>query len=130
MEEQLSPEERERILQQRAKRFQAMGIPQPIAQTELAESVAVSNSYAAKSTDPMSRLEQIKRGALKKDFQKIITQVESGAYVHPESFQEIPVNRPSNGGRPQNPQKKSAPPLAGFSAAIPVVQGEVNSTEY
>ena len=110
---QLSSDQREKILQARAQKYKAMGIPQPIAKQDLEESVAVSNSYAS-PTDAMSRLEQIKRGALKKDFQKIITKVESGTIVHPESFQAMPANRGSV--RPQNqPQKKSAPPLVGFA---------------
>ena len=85
-----------------------MGIPQPIAHEALVESAAVSSSLSAK--DPMSRLEQIKRGALKNDFRKIINKVESGEISNLNTFHEIPVNK---GGRAPA-QKVKAPAVAGF----------------
>lgn len=114
----MTPEEEQFIKEERAKKFKSMGIPQPIPQGLVEEAARTATG----GKDAMSRLDQIRRGALKKDFQKIISKVESGTIVHPSAHQEIPTGAASKAANGQQPQQKfKAPALETFDQPRVVV---------
>ena len=94
--------------EQLIEKYKKLGIPMPIPQNEINEAAAASSAHVG-SPNVMSKLEMIKKGALKKDFQKIIQKTESGVSSNTNSFQEIPVRKPGQ------KQHSDAPPLESFS---------------
>lgn len=109
MEEQnsnLSPEERNNMLEQRRQRLKAMGLPTPVTP------IVPSGVGNIKDPGMLKRIQEIRSGTHKKEFKEF----ENKANGKPD-FQEIPVQQPKQKpGTPTQPQNKIHVPLEEFSA--------------
>lgn len=107
MEEQnsnLSPEERNNMLEQRRQRLKAMGLPTPVTP------IVPSGVGNIKDPAMLKRIQEIRSGTHKKEFKEF----ENKANGKPV-FEEIPVQQPKQ-RQTNQPQNKIHVPLEEFSA--------------
>ncbi len=109
-ENNLSPEEKKKLLDTRKKRFGNMNIPTPVAPVNPGTVVNV------KDPKMLSRLQEIKNGKLKQEFRAFDNKGSNAIIPH----QDVPVStnkkQPGKQNLNSNPNKVSPPPLAEFSA--------------
>jgi len=112
MEENISPEQAQSIKEQRKRRLQEMGLPMPI------DKPAMSQVVNVKDPNMLKRIQQIKNGNLKKDFNLEV--FDKGGNNAP-GFQGVPEPPKNNNKKPiltekGQPQNKIHVPLEEFTA--------------
>jgi len=109
MEENITPDQRNSLLDQRKKRLQEMGLPVPM--TPMVPSTIVN----VKDPNMLKRIQEIRSGKLKQEFQSFDKNSPKKA-----GFEEIPVPKPKNNSRQginEQNNLKIHVPLEEFTAA-------------